>query len=61
MMDSHNDEGYIRTGSQEELYPLSNLRVKGDEQNIRVDTRIVVQGEDARRVPSERTSIAKAF
>jgi hypothetical protein len=61
MMDSHNDEGYIRTGSQEELYPLSNLRVKGDEQNIRVDTKIVVQGEDARKVPGARKSIAKAF
>jgi hypothetical protein len=56
---SHNDDGYRRTGSQEELYPLSDLHAKGDEQNIRVDTKIVVKGEDARKLP--RTSIRKGF
>jgi hypothetical protein len=56
---SHNDDGYRRTDSQEELYPLSNLHTKGDEQNIRVDTKIVVKGEDARKLP--RTSIMRGF
>jgi hypothetical protein len=58
-LDSHNDEGYIRTGSQEELYPLSNMRAKGEERDIRVNTKIVVEGEDAGKMP--RASLGRAF
>jgi hypothetical protein len=58
-LDSHNDEGYIRTGSQEELYPLSNMQAKGEERDIRVNTKIVVEGEDAGKMP--RASLGTAF
>jgi hypothetical protein len=58
-VDSRDDEGYIRTGSQEELYPLSNMRAKGEERDIRVNTKIVVEGEDAGKMP--RASLGRAF
>ena len=54
-----NESGYVRTDSQEELYPMSNLGGKVTEQDIRVDTKIVVKGEDARKLP--RTGLRKGL
>jgi hypothetical protein len=38
---------------------LSNVRAKGEERDIRVNTKIVVEGEDAGKMP--RASLGRAF
>jgi hypothetical protein len=45
--------------TQEELYPMSTLGGKVTKQDIRVDTKIVVKGEDSRKLP--RTGLRKGF
>jgi hypothetical protein len=48
---SHGEEDDVRTGSQDELYPMSNLGDSEGEQNIRVTTKVIVEGEDPKRLP----------
>lgn len=56
---SLNEDGYLRTGSQEELYPMTNLGGKVDEHNIRVTTQVAVEGETAKKLP--RTHFRTGF
>jgi hypothetical protein len=54
-----NEGGYFRTYSQEELYSMSTLGGKVTEQNIRIDPKIVLKGEDSRKLP--RTGLREGF
>jgi hypothetical protein len=56
-LDSHSDDGYMRTGSQDELYQMGNLGGEIDERKICVNTQVVVRDEDAGRLP--RTNFRK--
>jgi hypothetical protein len=48
---AHGEEDDARTGSQEELYPMSNLGDSEEEQNIRVTTKVIVEGDDPKKMP----------
>lgn len=50
-LSTHGEEDDVRTGSQDELYPMSNLGESEEEQNIRVTTKVIVEGEDPKRLP----------
>jgi hypothetical protein len=41
-MRTHAEEDDVRTGSQDKLYPMSNLGEGEEEQNIRVTTKVIV-------------------
>jgi hypothetical protein len=49
---THAEEGDARTGSQDELYPMSNLSEGEEEQNIRITRKVIVEEEeDCTRLP----------
>ena len=45
-LSSRTEDGYLRTGSQEELYPMGRLNRKAETKDIRVDTEVVIKGEE---------------
>jgi hypothetical protein len=50
-MSTHAEEDDVTTGSQDELYPMSNPGESEVEQNIRVTTKVIVEEEDCKKLP----------
>ncbi|CAN9389961.1 unnamed protein product [Alternaria alternata] len=55
---THAEEDDARTGSQEELYPISNLGESEHVQAIRVTTKVVVEEESFKQLPRSSLRIA---